>query len=155
MGDKLSPIFIFPIFARMKQEIYKISFKRYNSTKFKDHSSISLKNNFISTDSNFDIIEVPTQKHPFFKMESSSNTEECFVENFSNQLFHRHFLNMTKLKYQNHLFLRYYSHFEVNLPLWRLFYLKFWLTLGFFLLFFDVLVFCLLSLLPLLFKSVS
>ena len=28
MGDKLSPIFIFPIFAMMKEEIYKISFKK-------------------------------------------------------------------------------------------------------------------------------
>jgi hypothetical protein len=62
----------------MKEEIYKISFKRYNSNKFKDHSSVSPK---------FDLIEIPTQKHPFFKMESSNNTEECFVENFANQLY--------------------------------------------------------------------
>jgi hypothetical protein len=62
----------------MKEEIYKISFKRYNSNKFKNHSSVSPK---------FDLIEIPTQKHPFFKMESSNNTEECFVENFANQLY--------------------------------------------------------------------
>ena len=87
MGDKLSPIFIFLIFAMMKEEIYKISFKKYNSAKFKDHSSIFPKNNFVSNDSNFDIVEIPTQKHPFFKMESSNSTEECFVENFVNPLY--------------------------------------------------------------------
>ena len=85
--ETLSPIFIFPIFARMKQEIYKISFKRYNSTKYKDHSSIFPRNSYISGELNLDMLEVPTQKHPFFKMESSNNTEECFVENFANQLY--------------------------------------------------------------------
>jgi hypothetical protein len=87
MGDKLSPIFIFLIFAVMKELIYKISFKKYNSTKFKDHSSIFPKNSYISGELNLDMLEVPTQKHPFFKMESSNNTEECFVENFVNPLY--------------------------------------------------------------------
>jgi hypothetical protein len=72
MGDKLSPIFIFLIFAMMKEEIYKISFKKYNSTKFKDHSSIFPRNSYISGELNLDMLEVPTQKHPFFKMESST-----------------------------------------------------------------------------------
>jgi hypothetical protein len=71
----------------MKQEIYKISFKRYNSTKYKDHSSIFPRNSYISGELNLDMLEVPTQKHPHFKMESSNNTEECFVENFANQLY--------------------------------------------------------------------
>ena len=71
----------------MKEEIYKISFKRYNSTKFKDHSSIFPRNSYIFGELNLDMLEVPTQKHPFFKMESSNNTEECFVENFANPLY--------------------------------------------------------------------
>lgn len=87
MGDKLSPIFIFLIFAMMKEEIYKISFKKYNSAKFKDHSSIFPRNSYISGELNLDMLEVPTQKHPFFKMESSNHTEECFVENFANPLY--------------------------------------------------------------------
>ena len=71
----------------MKEEIYKISFKKYNSIKFKDHSSIFPRNSYISGELNLDMLEVPTQKHPFFKMESSNNTEECFVENFANPLY--------------------------------------------------------------------
>ena len=71
----------------MKQEIYKISFKRYNSTKYKDHSSIFPGNSYISGELNLDMLEVPTQKNLFFKMESSNNTEECFVENFANPLY--------------------------------------------------------------------
>jgi hypothetical protein len=71
----------------MKEEIYKISFKKYNSIKFKDHSSIFPRNSYISGELNLDMLEVPTQKHPFFKMESSNSTEECFVENFVNPLY--------------------------------------------------------------------
>jgi hypothetical protein len=33
------------------------------------------------------IEETPTQKHPLFVRESSNTTEECFVENFANQLY--------------------------------------------------------------------
>jgi hypothetical protein len=87
MGDKLSPIFIFPIFARMKEEIYKISFKKYNSIKFRDCNVIKSKNTHMSELFGLVIEETPTQKHPLFVRESSNTTEECFVENFANQLY--------------------------------------------------------------------
>ena len=70
----------------MKQEIYKISFKKYITTKFKDHNIISFKNNFESDIFGSESTEIPTRKHPWFKMESTDKTEECFVENFGNPL---------------------------------------------------------------------
>jgi hypothetical protein len=87
MGDKLSPIFIFPIFARMKEEIYKVSFKRYNSVKFRDRNAISSKNGHVSEVHGMVMEETPTKKHPLFVRESSDTTEECFVENFANPLY--------------------------------------------------------------------
>jgi hypothetical protein len=87
MGDRLSPIFIFPIFARMKEEIYKISFKKYNSIKFRDCNVIKSKNTHMSELYGMVIEETPTQKHPLFVRDSSNTTEECFVENFANQLY--------------------------------------------------------------------
>jgi len=87
MGDKLSPIFIFPIFAVMKQEIYKVSFKKYNSIKFRDRNVISSKNSHVSEIHGMVMEETPTKKHPLFVRESSDTTEEYFVENFANPLY--------------------------------------------------------------------
>jgi hypothetical protein len=71
----------------MKQEIYKVSFKRYNSVKFRDRNLISSKNGHVSEFSGMVIEEIPTKKHPLFVRESSDSTEECFVQNFSNPLY--------------------------------------------------------------------
>jgi hypothetical protein len=69
----------------MREEIYKISFKRYNTIKFKDHSNIDGDNIFGEM---FKSNEPSTKKpHLIFSMESSNTTEECFVKNFANQLY--------------------------------------------------------------------
>jgi hypothetical protein len=71
----------------MKQEIYKINFKKYSSVKFKDSTNILEKNILTSNVFGMDISDMPTKKHPYFKMESSDTTEECFVKNFANPLY--------------------------------------------------------------------
>jgi hypothetical protein len=71
----------------MKEEIYKISFKKYNSIKFRDCNVVKSKNTHMSELFGLVIEETPTQKHPLFVRESSNTTEECFVENFANQLY--------------------------------------------------------------------
>lgn len=71
----------------MKQEIYKVSFKKYNSIKFRDRNVISSKNSHVSEVHGMVMEETPTKKHPLFVRESSDTTEECFVENFANPLY--------------------------------------------------------------------
>jgi len=71
----------------MKQEIYKVSFKKYNSIKFRDRNVISSKNSHVSEVLGMVMEETPTKKHPLFVRESSDTTEECFVENFANPLY--------------------------------------------------------------------
>jgi hypothetical protein len=69
----------------MREEIYKISFKRYNTIKFKDHCNIDGDNIFGEM---FKSNEPSTKKpHLIFSTESSNTTEECFVKNFANPLY--------------------------------------------------------------------
>lgn len=59
----------------MKEEIYKKSFERYFTVKYKDHSSILHSH------------EGGDYKHPLFIKEESYNREEDFVKNFANPLY--------------------------------------------------------------------
>ena len=63
----------------MKEEIYKISFKKYSNVKFRDCNVIKSKNTHMSELFGLVIEESPTQKHPLFLRESSNTTEECII----------------------------------------------------------------------------
>jgi hypothetical protein len=70
----------------MREQIYKISFKRYNTIKFKDYCNIDGDNIFGEM---FKLNESSIKKpHSIFiSKESSNTTEECFVKNFANPLY--------------------------------------------------------------------
>jgi hypothetical protein len=65
----------------MKNEIFKISFAKYHSEKYRD--SISLD------DPNIGLFEIRDydNKHPYFVREKSFTDEKTFVENFANQMY--------------------------------------------------------------------
>lgn len=65
----------------MKNEIFKISFAKYHSEKYRESTSLD--------DPNAGLFEVCDydSKHPYFAREKSFTDEKTFVENFANQMY--------------------------------------------------------------------
>lgn len=65
----------------MKEVLYKNSFEKYTTVKYRDSSSI--RNDRTGLDHYLE----PTKKHPLFLMEDTSYEKEKFDEHFANQLY--------------------------------------------------------------------
>lgn len=81
MGDIVSH-FYFHYICKVKEEIYKKSFERYSTTKYKDYNSI------VPIDGhNPEFIFGATEKHPAFQKEESWEEEEYYMKHLKDPMY--------------------------------------------------------------------
>jgi len=81
VGDVVSH-FYFHYICKVKEEIYKKSFERYNTIKYKDCTKILPIN-----DNGLDFYYNATEKHPFFQHEESFEGEEYYLKHLKDPMY--------------------------------------------------------------------